>query len=524
MPAYFRALAAVMAAVTMLVAPAVAMAAQNNAPSEASAVHIPERRIDRAIASIDGLASELLRKSGVPGMAVAVVHNDKIVYAAGFGVRKVGTNERVDPNTVFELASVSKSLASTVVAAAVGRGTVKWSDPVAKYVPGFTLSDPYVGAHVTIADMFAHRSGLPDHAGDLLEDLGYNRATIVRRLALEPLEPFRITYNYTNFGLTAAAQAVANANHTTWEELSRDLLYKPLGMNATSSSYADYEKAANKAALHVRIGNTWVAKYTRDADAQSPAGGASSTVLDLARWMRLELANGRYDGKQIVQESALLQTRKPNLVSSPISSPVARASFYGLGMGVSYDETGRLRLTHSGAFAVGAATTYALLPSERLGIVVLTNGMPVGVPETLAAEFLDLAELGSIQRDWYAAYSHVMAAFFVNHSALAGKTPPVHPRPARPASAYAGNYSNAYYGPASIESQNGRLVMVLGPRRERFVLQHWDGETFSYTPVGENAVGISAVTFAKSGAGAETFTVENLDANKLGTFVRVPPS
>lgn len=496
--------------------------AQGRSPAASSAITVPPSQIDKAVASLDGIATTLLKRTGVPGMAIAVVHDDKVVYIKGFGVRKAGTQQKVDVNTVFELASVSKPLGAAVIAGAVGRGIVKWSDPVAKYVPGFTLSDPYVGRTVTIADMYAHRSGLPDHAGDLLEDLGYDRSTVLRRLALEPLDPFRITYHYTNFGLTAAAQAVANAAKTSWEDLSRDVLYTPLGMTSTSSLFADYANATDKAVLHVRIGNKWVAKFTRDADAQSPAGGASSSVRDMAQWLRFELGYGMYNGKQIVDRDALLETWKPNLVSNPIDSPISRASFYGLGTGVSYDPAGRLRLSHSGGFASGGATTILMLPSEKLGIVVLTNGMPIGLPESVANEFMDVAEFGKVERDWYAGYSPIFARMYHNPSKLAGKSPPASAAPAKPNATYTGTYANAYYGPATVEARTDGLALLLGPHRKAFKLTHWDGNTFSYEPAGENAVGISAVSFVTEPGAmrAGKVVIENLDENKLGTFVR----
>ena len=164
-------------------------------------------------------------------------------------------------------------------------------------------------------------------------------------------------------------------------------------------------------------------------------------------------------------------------MSGPIATPDSRASFYGLGLGVSTDEAGRVRLSHSGGFASGAATTILMLPSENLGIAVLTNGMPIGVPETIAAGFFDLAEFGQLQRDWFAAYSKLFAALYVNPSELMGKTRPANPRPARSETAYTGTYVNRFYGPASVEAKNGRLVMVLGPRHTAFPLTHWDGDT-----------------------------------------------
>jgi CubicO group peptidase (beta-lactamase class C family) len=490
-------------------------------PPEASAITVPPGRIARAVAKLDGLAAAYLRRTGVPGLAIAVVHDDKVVYAKGFGVREIGTNKKVDANTVFQLASVSKPVGATVIAALVGRGLVKWSDPVVKHLPGFKLSDPYVTEHVTLGDMYSHRSGLPDHAGDLLEDLGFDRGTILERLALEPLDPFRITYAYTNFGITAAAQSVANAAGVPWEELSRQTLYAPLGMSSTSSRFADYQKAPNRALLHVREGDKWLARFTRQPDPESPAGGVSSSVNDMGKWLRLVLADGKYNGKQIIDAKALLETHVPQIASNPTPTESSRTSFYGYGIGVGYDEAGRVRLSHSGGFASGGATTIALLPSERLGIVVLTNSMPIGVPESIAADFMDLAELGSIQRDWYAAYTPLFAKMYVNPSELAGKRPPANPAPALADGAYEGTYKNAYYGDAVIAAKNGRLTLTLGPNHEEFALAHWSGNTFAYLPRGENALGIAAVTFTPGAPGTiASFTVENLNATKQGTFTR----
>ena len=504
---------------------AAALAAPDTSPAAESMLSIPPGQIDRAAQSLDGVAQALLRRTGVPGMAIAVVHNDKVIFIKSYGVRRAGTNQRVDANTVFELASVSKPIGASVVAGAVGRAIVRWDDPISKYIPDFTLADPYVGKTVTIADLYAHRSGLPAHAGDLLEDLGYDRTYVLAHLQLEALDPFRVTYHYTNFGMTAGAQAVANAAHTTWEDLSSDIIYRPLGMTSTSSRFADYARSRNKADLHVRIGTRWVAKYTRNADAQAPAGGVSSSVRDMARWLRFELANGKFNGQQIVDAKALLATRNPNLMSSPLDTPISRASFYGYGIGVGYDSAGRLRLSHSGAFANGGATTIVMLPSEHLGIVVLTNGIPIGLPESVAADFMDRVEFGKSQRDWFAAYSTLMAPLLANTSVLEGKKPPAHPAPALANSAYVGTYDNDYFGPAAIEERSGHLVVVLGPKRMAYPLSHWNGNEFSFEPSGENANGVTAMTFTTDAAGthATKFVIEYLNEGKHGTFTRHEP-
>ncbi|WP_267241203.1 serine hydrolase [Streptomyces sp. PR69] len=486
------------------------------------------QQVEDAAGRLDPMVEDLMRRTGVPGVAVAVVHDGKVIHEKGYGVRRAGDPEKVDPGTVFQLASVSKPLASTVVAGAVGgaggAAEVAWDDPVAEHDPGFALRDPWVSEHVTIADLFSHRSGLPDHAGDLLEDLGYDQEYILGHLRDQPLSPFRASYAYTNMGLTEAAVAVAEAKGATWEELSEEVLYEPLGMDSTSSRFADYEQAANKAAAHVRVDGEWRADHTRNADAQSPAGGASSNLRDLTKWTRLQLAGGKDGDEQLIDAAALDETWLPHSVSRPAAAPAGRAGFYGLGWNVDYDEHGRLRLSHSGAFNLGAATAVALLPSERLGIVVLTNGQPIGVPETVTSAFLDIAQNGRQTVDWWQLASSSFAALEESERSDTdyGK-PPEDPAEARSDDAYTGTYANGYYGPLTVRAESGGLVMELGPRTMRFPLTHYDGDTFSYESTGENAAGRFGVTFTVgegAGARASKAVVENLDATGLGTFTR----
>jgi len=226
-------------------------------------------------------------------MAVAVVQDGQIVFAKGYGVREVGKPETVDADTVFQLASVSKPIGATVIAQEVGKGTVSWDTPIVTHLPDFALADPYVTANVTVADMYAHRSGLPDHAADLLEDLGYDRSYVLSRLKYEPLNPFREIYNYTNFGITTGAESVARATGLAWEDLSERDIYGPLGMTNTSSTFADFQANPNHAAGHVLVDGQYEAKYLRQPDAESPAGGVSSSVTDVATWVSVTRTAGK---------------------------------------------------------------------------------------------------------------------------------------------------------------------------------------------------------------------------------------
>ncbi|HEX4706445.1 MAG TPA: serine hydrolase domain-containing protein, partial [Candidatus Udaeobacter sp.] len=242
---------------------------------------VTSEQVTHAIREIETIAQKKIQENTVPGMAIAVVFQDKVVYAKGFGVRDVNTNAPVDADTVFQLASLSKPIGSTVVAELVGEGKISWDSKLSALDPAFEMFDPWVTREITIRDMYAHRSGLPDHAGDLLEDLGFTRAQILHRLRYQrPASSFRSHYAYTNFGMTEAAVAAAKVYGQEWETLCQEKLYKPLGMSSTSSRYADFVARQNKALGHVLVNGKWTQKFQRDPDAQSPTGGVSSSVND----------------------------------------------------------------------------------------------------------------------------------------------------------------------------------------------------------------------------------------------------
>lgn len=281
----------------------------NRNPGQAVGVPVPDGQIDHAIEKLDELATTLLEETGIPGFAVAVSHQGETVFAEGYGVRNAAGSDPIDADTVFQLASMSKPIGATVVASQVGDGVVEWSTPVAENLPWFTLSDPWVTEHVTVGDLYSHRSGLPEHVGDRLEDIGYDRREVLERISQAPLAPFRGQNQYTNFGLTAAAESVAAAAGTDWEALSDAALYEPLGMTNTSSRFADFLAAENRASGHVFSDGSWQAKYQRQPDAQSPAGGVSSTATDIGTWMSLVLGEGELDGEQFVDAAALREAK-----------------------------------------------------------------------------------------------------------------------------------------------------------------------------------------------------------------------
>jgi CubicO group peptidase (beta-lactamase class C family) len=486
--------------------------------------HVTSEQVTHAIQQLEKLAQKQIQENALPGLAIAVVFQDKVVYAKGFGVRDINTREPVDADTVFQLASLSKSIGSTVVAELVGEGRITWDSKLSALDPAFEMFDPWVTREITIRDMYAHRSGLPEHAGDLLEDLGFTRAEILHRLRYQhPSSSLRSHYAYTNFGLTEGGVAAAKAYGLDWEKASQEKLYQPLGMTSTSSRYTDFMARKNKALGHVLVDGKWVQKFKRDPDAQSPAGGVSASVNDVVKWMRLQLANGKFDGKQIVDEKALVETHHPHMLTG-FSPFTGLPSFYGLGWNVSYDEQGRLRLNHSGAFALGAATYVNLVPTEQLGIVVLTNAYPVGIAEAVGTTFLDTALYGKPTQDWLAIFKKL----FSNPEAIGTvpgfdySKPPASPASALKNSVYLGKYANDFFGDVSIIEKDGGLAIVQGPKNKTLPMKHYDRDTFTYQTEGENAVGRSGITFTVGPDGKSAqIVVENLNVRGEGVFKRI---
>lgn len=479
--------------------------------------HITLDQVNQAVRETQRLCEEQIEKDAVPGLAIAVVFQDQVLYTAGFGVRDVNAREPVNADTVFQLASMSKAIGSTVVAELVSEGKISWDSRISDLNPDFEMYDPWVTHEITIRDFYAHRSGLPANAGDALEILGFNREQILHRLRYQkPDSSFRSRWAYNNFGVTEAAVAAAKAYNLTWEDAAEQKLYRPLGMNSTSSRFADFSARTNKALGHVQVGGKWVQKYRRDPDPQSPAGGVSSSVNDLAKWMRLQLANGQFEGKRIVDEKALAATHSPQIFmwSDPLTG---LPMFYGLGWIVTYDKEGRLNLWHTGIFTTGAATIVRLVPSEHLGIVVLTNVFPPGVGEGLALTFTDVALYGKATQDWLTYFKKMYAA-----ATLGGGTdyskPPAAPAPALATSAYVGTYSNNLYGEIQIIEQGDGLAIVEGPSKLTFPLKHYDRDLFTC----ENTEGeTGGVTFVIGVDGkASTVVVEELNSQGEGTFKR----
>lgn len=249
----------------------------------------------------------------------------------------------------------------------------------------------------------------------------------------------------------------------------------------------------------------------------------SSTARDLTQWMRLELGKGVLDGEPVISADAIAATHEPLFARG--ASPVGGGSaFYGLGWGVAFGRHG-LSWGHAGAFSVGGRSLVTLYPDAGLGIVVLSNAFPTGVPEGLADSFFDLVFDGSVRQDYVSAWNAVYESLFGPAIAAAKARyaqAPVPPNLALPDAAYLGDYANDYVGPAQVVLRNGMLTLVLGPEGARsYPLRHFDRDLFLYVPDSEMPDKLSALSFTVGSDGrAEAMTIESLDSNGLGTLRR----
>ncbi len=508
-----RAIQAAMATTAVATIPRSTISAQQATPAAGvDGAAISPEQVEAALARLDGLIEDAMARTGVPGAAVAVVYDDAVVYERAFGVREVGKAEAVTPETVFQLASMSKSISSTLVAAVVGDGATTWDAVAADLLPEFALADPWWTSQVTLRDLFSHRSGLPGYAGDgLTATFGYDREESVRRLRhIPPATPLRSSFAYTNLGLSVAAYAAAIATGQTWEDLADARLFAPLGMSTTSYRVADYVGQTNKAAPHYRTRDgAWEIGDVTEGDAAAPAGGVSTNVRDLTQWVRLQLGGGVFEGQEVVASAPLLETRRPQILEgSPPNPADGPALFYGLGWRMHYDERGQLHVHHIGDFSSGFRTGVSLIPAAGLGIVVLTNAWPNALSDGIPRAFFEIVDKGEATEDWVSIIQAQTDAGLDALRAVAPFPPGEPPAtfPPLPLDAYAGSYANDLYGNLIVREEDGGLVLELGPLPSRLALRHWDRDVFTYPlpPSGEVLLGQLGVQFTIGPTGTAT--------------------
>ncbi len=442
--------------------------------------------LDGKLKEIDDYANNVVQtwadKSGA-GMAVAIVRDDKVVSAKGYGIRELGKPDRVDADTVFAIASNSKAFTTAALAILVDEKKLAWDDKVSKYLPDFQMYDPWVTNELTIRDLVTHRVGLDTFSGDLLwYETTYSPDEILRRLRhLKPVSSFRTQFGYQNLMFIAAGKVVEKASGKSWCSFITDRILTPLGMSRTTCSINNLPD--NAAWPHNESGGKLRKLHRGNVDGSYSAAALNSSVTDLSKWIRLQLAGGKFNGQQIISEAQAWGLHQPYLaqqisLGGSRSNPTRHFSGVASGWFV-YDYHGVKVINHSGGLD-GMLSYTVLIPEKQVGFVILTNSESPAF--TVMMNKVRDVFVDAPKRDWNAeAVAQVAAMKNASEQELA-KADAERVKNTRPSLAlanYAGTYSDKMYGDVTITEENGRLVMRFLPS-PNFVadLEHWHYDTF----------------------------------------------
>ena len=430
----------------------------------------------------DDYVNKAMKEWEVPGIAIAIVKDDRVVLAKGYGVRKLGDPAPVDERTLFAIGSSSKAFTAASVAMLVDAGKVKWDDPVTKYLPGFEMYDPYVTRELTVRDLLTHRSGL--QRGDFLwYGTELNRDEIVRRARfLKPTWSLRSTFGYQNIMFLTAGQLVAKVSGKSWDEFIAQRIFTPLAMNSSSTSINALKTANNVATPHAKFDEKVQVIPWRNIDNIAPAGSINSNVLDMAQWVRLQLAQGTLQNQRLFSPAVAKEMHASQTIirfEPPYSLWYPEAHFLNYGMGwFLSDYRGRKVVEHGGAID-GMRAEVALMPEEKLGLVVLSNSNGSILPVALMYRIFD-AFLHAPARDWSAELLKTSKTLEEQAKAAEKKQESERVAGTNPSVSldkYAGTYRNELYGDVKVTYANSKLNVRYGPSFTSD-LEHWHYDTF----------------------------------------------
>ena len=441
---------------------------------------------------VDQVVERARKEFNVPGIAVVIVKDGKVVLAKGYGVRRQGEAAPVTAQSLFRIASNTKAFTTAALAILVDEHKIRWDDPVVQHMPAFQLYDPYVTREITIRDLLTHRSGLGLGAGDLMifppGDLG--RDEIIKRLRfIKPATSFRSAYAYDNLLYIVAGQLIPAITGKNWDDFVRDRIFTPLGMTNTFTDVAALKQGKDVATPHNALSGKLEALPQEDMGSSAPAGAIITCVADLAKWITVQLNGGTVGNTRLFsaeqsREMWSAQTILP-IEELPKNAPAALAATqpnfhaYGLGWDLR-DYRGKRLVGHTGMLS-GYVSRTALVPELKLGIVILTNQEVDEAHAAIANTVID-RYLGVPDADWVAAYSARLMQQQVEGElavtkASGQRNPNTHP--ALPLARYAGRYRDAWYGDMRIEERGGKLSIYFTHTPDLAGdLEHWQYDTF----------------------------------------------
>lgn len=460
-----------------------------SAPSSAQpAFHSPTvTDLNQIITHFDTYADTARREWNVPGIAVAIVKDGRVVFAKGYGVKTAGGSDPVTTDTVFQVGSTSKAFTAALASMEVDSGRMNWSDPVVRYVPDFQMNDSWVTKEYTITDSLAQRSGLEGYWGTDLPMVGDSRSDMIHALRYaEPVSSFRSEFAYQNLPFLVTAAAIEKTSGKSWEDTMQTRIFTPLNMTSASTNYTAFLSAPDHASLHTVgvLPNNTTGPIPTDPDwpfndfctVMGPAGGVNADVKDMATWTIFQLGNGSFEGRQLISPENMVYLHTPR---TPMGECMNDTKGYYCQGWVYGEKVGSPSYVWHNGETLGNQAMVLFVPSENLGIVVLSNEAGASLPDDLARSFYN-QYFGTGNPD----LCSVSLKTFQNTSAAL-----LEPKPARPANAtpplalsrYTGSYVDEVYGTATVAEQDGNLTLVYGKRPVQCNLSPWDGNTFAVT-------------------------------------------
>lgn len=415
---------------------------------------------------IDALAERTLKAFDVPGIAVGIVKDGKVIHSKGYGLRSLGSPEKIDENTLFGIASNSKAFTAATLGILVDEGKLKWDDQVIDYIPEFRMYNAYVTEEFTIRDLLTHRSGLGLGAGDLMFWPGQNSFTmkdIIHNLRyLKPVSGFRTKYDYDNLLYMVAGEVVARVSGKPWEEFVEEKIMQPLGMNKSASSFNRLKDKSNVIAAHAVVDGK-VKVIDRDRfEFGNSAGGINSSISEMSKWVIMQLQHGKYgDGKQLFSENVHEEMWTPQTII-PVRSPgIYNTHFnsYGLGWNLS-DVMGYKQASHTG-FVAGMVTQVTLIPELNLGIIVLTN-QQIGAAFTSITNQIKDSYFGITGKDRVKENADRMQSNLGNADKVTTEAWRVSAAAVPPENLeqYTGTYHDVWFGDITISMKDGKLFFA----------------------------------------------------------------
>ncbi len=442
--------------------------------------------------NIEQTIEKVMQTFQVPGVAIAIVKDNEVVFSKGFGVIEQGKSSPVTPDTLFGIASNTKAMTAALIAGLIDEGKLTWQTKVIDIIPQFQMPDPYVTREFTIIDLLSHNSGLGLGAGDLMiwPQTSLTNQDIIKGIKYLPqVSSFRSEFAYDNLMYVIAGEVIAKITGKSWQENMQERIFQPLGMNKTRAKFSLISgQNKNVARAHVPLDGKMNVVGGNFLEQFSSAGSVASSVNDMSLWLKAQLNNGAYQGQEKVQQRLFSNKQSEAMWQARTLLPVSKAAtlqdkthFRAYGLGWFLNDYHGVKLVHHSGGILGMVSKVVLVPEENLGVVILTNQQSGyafnAIYHQVLNEYLELAE-----KDWVDFYQQKQTKRLAKEKSRLAKSAAKVDRNSRhslPLRDYADTYKDNWYGEIKITYKNNKLHMQFGNTKElKGTLAHHQHNTF----------------------------------------------